>query len=74
MDYTGRGPRPHTVRYQDAPVCAKDLALAAPDAFTELTWRHGTKAGPGDLDAAMTGRFAAFRVRPANRNIPRDGS
>jgi SRSO17 transposase len=72
MDYTGRGPRPHTIRYQDAPASAKDLAMAAPAAFTELTWRHGTRTGPGNPDAAMTGRFAAWRVRPANRGIPRD--
>ena len=72
MDYTGRGPRPHTIRYQDAPACAKDLALAAPDAFTDTAWRHGTKATGANPDAAMAGRFAALRVRPANRGIPRD--
>ena len=72
MEYAGRGPRPRTVRYHEAPSCVKDLALAAPDAFTETVWRHGTKSGPGNPDAAMSGRFAALRVRPANRDIPRD--
>ncbi|NKX56953.1 hypothetical protein HGG74_21045, partial [Arthrobacter sp. E918] len=72
MDYTGRGPRPHTVRYHDAPVSARDLAEQAREALTTLIWRHGTKAGPGNPEAAMAGRFAALRVRPANRYIPRD--
>lgn len=72
MDYTGCGPRPHTFRYQDAPVSVKDLAVRSRDAFTAATWRHGTRTGPGNPDAAMSGRFAALRVRPANRNLPRD--
>jgi SRSO17 transposase len=73
MDYTGRGPRPHTLRYQDAPVSVKDLAVQSRDAFTVATWRHGTRTGPGNPDAGMSCRFAALRVRPANRNMPRDG-
>jgi len=74
VDYAGRGPRPRTVRYHEAPSSAKDLAVAAPDAFTKVTWRYGTKATGANPDAAMRGRFAAFRVRPANRDIPRDES
>lgn len=46
--------------------------LAAGEDFTELTWRTGTKTSPGNASAAMAGRFAATRVRPANRTIPRD--
>jgi SRSO17 transposase len=73
MDYSGRGPRPHTVRYHVAPGSVKEMAEEARESFTAITWRHGTRTGPGNPDAAMTGRFAALRVRPANRNIPRDG-
>ncbi|WP_425545965.1 IS701 family transposase, partial [Agromyces neolithicus] len=69
-DYTGRGPRPRTVRYQQAPSSVKDLA-GAREAFTEITWRHGTRTGPGNPTAQMVSQFAAVRVRPANRNVPR---
>ena len=69
MDYNGRGPRPRTVRYQDAPISVKGLVTGDPDAFTEITWRHGTRASTANPEAAMTSRFAAHRVRPANRNI-----
>src|SRR5690625_6061498 len=39
------------------------------DLFEQVSWRQGTKG-------AMTSRFTAARVRPANRNLPRnrDGS
>ncbi|GAA1496113.1 hypothetical protein GCM10009628_11150 [Paeniglutamicibacter kerguelensis] len=35
-----------------------------------LAARHENR--PGNPDAPMTGRFAALRVRPSNRNIPQD--
>jgi FOG: Transposase len=75
MDYNGRGPRPRTIRYQQDPSQVKELA-GARESFAEATWRHGTKTSPGNRQAAMTSRFTAARVRPANRNIPRqpDGS
>ncbi|KRE50915.1 hypothetical protein ASG92_26395 [Arthrobacter sp. Soil736] len=75
MGYAGRGPRPRTFRYQRAPSSVKDLA-GPREAFTEITWRHGTRIGPGNPQAQMRSRFAAVRVRPANRNVPRnpDGS
>jgi SRSO17 transposase len=77
MDYTGRGPRPHARRYQDDPLQIKELVTGTgPDALTHLTWRHGTRTSGSNPDAAMSSRFAAVRVRPANRGIPRgqDGS
>ncbi|MGQ0467567.1 MAG: IS701 family transposase [Sporichthyaceae bacterium] len=67
--YTGRG-RPPLAGYRTAPVGAKALARAmGPTAFERVSWRQGSKG-------TMTGRFAAVRVRPANRNLPRneDGS
>lgn len=70
--YSGRG-RPPTRRYPAAVTC-KDLVLAAGTAaLTELTWRRGTKTGPGNPNAAWGcgSRFVALRVRPANRTIPR---
>lgn len=75
MDYTGRGPRPRTTRYQQAPSSVKDVAGTG-EKFAEITWRHGTKTRPGHTLAAMTSRFTALRVRPANPNIPKhpDGS
>lgn len=75
MDYTGRGPRPRTIRYQQAPSSVKD-AVAARESFTQATWRQGTRTSPTNRQAAMTSQFSAVRVRPANRNIPRgpDGS
>ncbi|MDQ0823154.1 hypothetical protein QFZ79_000896 [Arthrobacter sp. V4I6] len=35
--------------------------------------RVSSQPGPSlEVDTAMTGRFAALRVRPANRKLPRD--
>ena len=41
-----------------------------------MTWRQGTRATRGNPGAAMTSHFAAIRVRPASRHLPRaaDGS
>lgn len=68
--YSGRGRPPVRASYRDDPLQAKDLAATlAPEAFEQLTWRQGSRG-------TMTSRFAAVRVRPANRNLPRnaDGS
>lgn len=74
MDCSGHGPR--TWRYHQAPSSAKDPVTEVSEQFTELTWRHGTRTDPANRSAAMRSRFAAIRVRPANRTIPRaeDGS
>lgn len=68
---TGKPGRPFTTAsYQSAPDQAKTYAGDLPDdTFEEVSWRQGSKG-------IMTSRFAARRVRPANRNLPRnaDGS
>ena len=77
MDYTGRGPRPRQARYQNPPISVHEAVTGLDDdAFTEVTWRHGTRTTTDNTTAAMTSRFTATRVRPANRNLPRepDGS
>jgi SRSO17 transposase len=68
----GRG-RPPLPAYPNPPASLKDLALAAGHAATTtLTWREGTKASPANPTAAMSSQFLALRIRPANRDIPRD--
>lgn len=53
---TGRRPVP---RYRQPPMTVTELAAAAGrEAFSEVTWREGSR-GP------MTSRFLALRVRPA---------
>ncbi|MFJ8364634.1 IS701 family transposase [Streptomyces sp. NPDC093984] len=53
---TGRRPVP---RYRQSPVTVAELAAAAGrEAFSEVTWREGSR-GP------MTSRFLTMRVRPA---------
>ena len=68
---TGKRGHPFTTAsYQTAPVQAKTYAEDLPaGAFEQVSWRQGSKG-------TMTSRFAARRVRPANRNLPRepDGS
>jgi len=74
--YSGRGRRP-AAGYPGKPVSLRELALAAGrGALRQVTWRHGTKKTADNPNAAMRSRFMAIRVRPANRNIPRnpDGS
>jgi SRSO17 transposase len=74
--YTGRG-RPPTPRYRDAPTSLAALAQAAGrGALRRVTWRHGSRKNARNPTAAMRSRFMALRVRPANRDIPRnpDGS
>jgi SRSO17 transposase len=57
--WSGRG-RPPAPRYRRPFSTLADLARAAgPDARVEVTWREGTRG-------AMTSRFVALRVRPAN--------
>lgn len=69
--YGGHG-RPPVPRYPEGPSTLAALALAAGRrALRRVTWRHGTRKGPGNPTAAMTSRFLALRVRPANRAIPR---
>jgi SRSO17 transposase len=69
----GRPPQP---AYPDPPANLRQLALASAGSISPVTWRQGTKATTGNPTAAMTSHFAAIRVRPANRDIPRadDGS
>jgi hypothetical protein len=45
-------------------------------ALRKVTWRRGTKTSPTNRTAAMKSRFLDIRIRPANREIPReeDGS
>lgn len=70
---TGRAGRPPTPRYPDPPTSCTDLIVAAGrSAAATLTWRHGTRTGPGNPTAAMTSQFTALRVRPANRHIDRE--
>jgi SRSO17 transposase len=74
--YSGRG-RPPTPRYRDEPTSLAGLALAAGrSALHRVTWRHGSRKNARNPTAAMRSRFLALRVRPANRDIPRnpDGS
>lgn len=68
-EYAGRG-RPKKPGYQHPPVRAEALAQSLPhEHYRPVSWRPGSTG-------TMTSRFAAVRVRPANRNITRnpDGS
>lgn len=74
--YGGLG-RPPVSRYPDPASTLAALAIdAGRPALRRVTWRHGTRRNAGNPTAAMTSRFLALRVRPANREIPRgpDGS
>jgi SRSO17 transposase len=75
LAYGGTG-RPSVPRYRTAPASLRQLAIASADQVAPVTWRQGTKTTRGNPDAAMTSHFAAIRVRPASRRIPRaaDGS
>ncbi|MFC5992972.1 IS701 family transposase [Pseudonocardia hispaniensis] len=69
--YGGRG-RPPVPAYPDAPSTLVALALrAGRRELRRVTWRHGSRRTTKNPTAAMSGRFLALRVRPANRNIPR---
>jgi SRSO17 transposase len=70
--YVGRG-RPPVAGYAADPVQTRRLAAdLGRDAFRELPWRNGTRTRPDNAGAVMSSRFAAVRVRPANRTIPRN--
>jgi len=70
--YSGTG-RPPSPRYLDKPQDLKTLVMAAGrSAGRFVLWRHGSKKTPNNPTASMRSRFLALRVRPANRNIPRD--
>jgi SRSO17 transposase len=74
--YPGRG-RPPTPRYREEAASLTGLALAAGRrALHQVTWRHGSRKNAPNPTATMRSRFMALRVRPANRDIPRnpDGS
>jgi SRSO17 transposase len=75
MAYGGVG-RPSVPRYRTAPLSLRQLAIAHAGQVQPVTWRHGAKVTKGNPAAAMTSWFAAIRVRPASRRIPRasDGS
>ncbi|WP_143336729.1 IS701 family transposase [Corynebacterium pacaense] len=66
-DSTGKTGRPFTKpSYRTKPVQARQYAGDLPEeAFEEVAWRQGSKG-------VLTSRFAACRVRPANRNLPKD--
>jgi SRSO17 transposase len=71
VPYSGRGRRPKPAYPQPA-LSLKDLAIAAGrGVLRQVTWRKGTKKSTDNPTAAMRSRFAAIRVRPANRTIPR---
>jgi SRSO17 transposase len=70
--YSGRG-RPPVPRYRDDPANLRALAVdAGRGALRQVTWRHGTRRTRGNPTAKMRSRFLVLRVRPANRDIPRD--
>ncbi|MGH3469792.1 MAG: IS701 family transposase [Thermocrispum sp.] len=70
--YSGRG-RPPVPRYRDDPSNLAALALVAGRrALRRVTWRHGSRKNARNPTAAMTSRFLALRVRPANRDITRN--
>lgn len=74
--YSGRG-RPPTPTYPDPPMTFKDLILSAGrGSVRQVTWRRGTRKSVTNRTAAMRSHFVAIRIRPANRDIPRndDGS
>ena len=73
---TGPRGRPSVPRYRQDPASLAELAVAAGRGQRQVTWRHGTKTGPGNRTAAMKSRFLALRVRPASRHIApgEDGS
>ncbi|GAC1359193.1 MAG: hypothetical protein NVSMB4_18240 [Acidimicrobiales bacterium] len=70
--YTGRGRAP-VPRYREDPTNLTALAVAAGRSqLRRITWRHGSRHNARNPTAAMRSRFLALRVRPANRDIPRD--
>ena len=71
-NYSGRG-RPPAPRYRNEPSTLAGLATTAGRrALRQVTWRHGSRRDARNPTAAMHSRFLALRVRPANRDIPRN--
>jgi SRSO17 transposase len=71
IGYTGLGRRPRP-QYPDKPVSVKTLAISAGRAaYTQVTWRNGSRVTRENPDAAMSGKFLAMPVRPANKAVPR---
>jgi SRSO17 transposase len=69
---SGRG-RPPKPRYRSVPSNLRGLALTAGrDGCVQVTWRQGTRTSKTNPTAAMTSQFLAIKVRPANREIPRN--
>jgi len=65
---TGRPPK---AACPGPPANLRQLAIASADSIRPVTWRQGTQATKGNPTAVMTSCFAAIRVRPASRDIPR---
>jgi SRSO17 transposase len=73
LPYTPGHGRPPVPRYRTAHRDLRELAMTAGrSAARYVTWRHGSRKDPRNPTAAMRSRFVALRVRPANRDIPRD--
>ena len=54
------------LRYRTPPAQAQELAQSLPvTQYRPVSWRQGSKG-------TLTSRFTAVRVRPANRNLPRN--
>jgi SRSO17 transposase len=65
--------QPPVPRYRDNPSNLTAVALAAGRPhLRRVTWRHGSRKNARNPTAAMASRFLALRVRPANRDIPRN--
>lgn len=60
--WNGHGRPPSQLRRGPGhePLSAKELAMSRPEAFVMVTWREGS-------NAPLNSRFAALRVRPADR-------
>ena len=64
-EYSGFG-RPKKPGYRTPAVQAQELAQSLPmTQYRPVSWRQGSKG-------TLTSRFTAVRVRPANRNLPRN--
>jgi len=72
VPYTGRG-RPPKPAYPDPPVTFKTLVLTAGRTTARpVTWRRGSRRTKTNPTATMRSHFLRLRIRPANRDIPRD--
>ncbi|AST20712.1 MULTISPECIES: transposase [Corynebacterium] len=64
-EYSGFG-RPKKPGYRTPPIQAQELAQSLPvTQYRPVSWRQGSKN-------TLTSRCAAVRVRPANRNLPKN--